>query len=563
VFQDTLPLLQKRISRKYEIFAGFSFQFKLIYYRPVLNVPIAEPSPALQFREKMHAQIEDTKLDLLLGASKVDFPITRVFTFSLHFTSLLSQLRAMRPTIEEELDLPSCLALRRIGDRWLCLTRDGKTNFRNGPVDVASIETFGRSLYAIDRRLKVHTTELPEFNWVEVTTVHPTVKIITSGERLAFLSVFGAIFFEDGSSILAQYVDASLGSNVIFGLDELGVVYRVVDAVPHKILLKPFITAIAAAGDYVVCLSTTSQCLLVAPDDRVEELPVGFDISLVKSLGREAVIVGGGKIFVVLENGSRFVIKYSDRVGRVNDVLKLGDDYVLAGSVGPPMKVFSEPIPSTVKASFTEIKRICECYLPDFLLALFDCEPWRTFVLVQARRYHELVSSTSVSELIPYFGELDNDAATEIVHLIIQQGKIGMLTEAHLQSPFGRTCFLRYSADSRVLTAEQQIAALPVMKTGQKRGIDGLSAQLLATTNHQTVVPSLRFKEGKLTAFNCGHVFNQRELEVGLTEVQRLCQTHRYPGTGKYLSDIYSEPPIPAPCPKCMHGLLNAHFRDK
>jgi hypothetical protein len=74
------------------------------------------------------------------------------------------------------------------------------------------------------------------------------------------------------SSILTQYVDASLGSNVIFGLDELSVVYRVVDTVPHKILLKFFISAIAAAGDYVVCLSTTNQCLLVAPDGRVEEL---------------------------------------------------------------------------------------------------------------------------------------------------------------------------------------------------------------------------------------------------------------------------------------------------
>jgi hypothetical protein len=271
------------------------------------------------------------------------------------------------------------------------------------------------------------------------------------------------------------------------------------------------------------------------------------------------VIVGGSRIFIVLENGSRFTIKYSDRVGRVNDVLKLGEDYILIGSVGSPMKVFSEPIPSTLKASFTEMKRISESYLPDLLLALFDRESWQTFVLVQARPYHELVTSTSVSELIPYFRELESDAATEIVHLIIQQGKIGMLTDAHLQLPFGRTCFLRYSADSRVLTVEQQIAALPVMKTGQKRGIDALSAQLLATTNHPTVVPSLRFKEGKLTAFNCGHVLNQRELEVGLTEVQRLCQTNRYPGTGKYLSDIYNDPPIP----RCMHGLLNAHFRDK
>jgi hypothetical protein len=66
----------------------------------------------------------------------------------------------------------------------------------------------------------VHRCDPPSWTWTEFKQIHPTIQIVTNGDAIAFLSIFGSIFFEDGSSMLAQYIDIALGKAVLFGLGE-------------------------------------------------------------------------------------------------------------------------------------------------------------------------------------------------------------------------------------------------------------------------------------------------------------------------------------------------------
>jgi hypothetical protein len=563
-FTDTIDLIQTRIARKYELFINFSSDFRRIFFRPSLNDPLPEVPPALQFRTRMSAAIEDTTLELLANASRLDCPVARVFSFSMAFTALLSQLRAANDTIEEDMPLPGCIQLRRLGNRRFCLTRDGGVNFPCHDLAVASIEVFGSSLFVIDRRLRVHRCDPPSWSWAELKQIHPTIKIATNTDSIAFLSIFGSIYFDDGSSILAQYIDIALGKAVIFALDEQGVVFRIVDRRAHKILLKPFISAIGSAGDLLVCFSPSGQVLLVNSENQIREVPIDFEVSQLRSFGDEVAVIGPGRLLIVCERGDHQVLNFSDRIGRISDVFREGDDYVLSGSFGWPMKVFRRPIPSDQLPSFAEMKCACEVYDTDFMLSLFDREPWRTFIYVQARRFEEVVKSEAVAEVVPYFDELDSEAVPEIIHAVIQQGKFHLLADQHLRSAGARKCFLRYSGDPRALSPEQQLAALPVIEVPGKKIPDYLANQLMQkVVNRAALVISLRFKEGRLLAFSCGHVLNEKDFEVGIEEVHRLCSEARYPLTGRTLADTYAQPKIPLQCPRCLHGFLATYFREK
>jgi hypothetical protein len=228
----------------------------------------------------MSATIEDTTPELLANASKLDCPIARVFSFSMAFTALLSQLRATKDTIEEDMPLPGCVQLRCVGSRRFCLTRDGGVNFPCHDIDAASIEVFGSSLFVIDRRLRAHRCEPPSWSRAELRLIHPTIEIVTNRDAIAFLSIFGSIYFDDGSSILAQYIDVALGKTVNFGLENqgVGVVFRIIDRPAHKILIKPFISAIGSAGDLLVCFSPFGQILVVNSENQIAQVPIDFEV---------------------------------------------------------------------------------------------------------------------------------------------------------------------------------------------------------------------------------------------------------------------------------------------
>jgi hypothetical protein len=558
-FGDSIGLIQRRILRKYDIFTNFVFQFRKVFSRATLNSAGAQPPPALQFRNRMEATIEDTTLEVLQNASKLDFPLTRVFSFSPQYTALLSQLKAMKDTTEEDIGIPGSLELQYSDGKWFYITREGTSNF-SFSVSMVSVEAHKTMAFGIDAQLKVYKIN-PQAGKFRPTNLPPSIKIVGTGEKAVFLSIFGSIFFEDGDSIPGQYIDVSVGATVVFALDEFGVVFRIRNKAAEKILLRPFVSAIAAAGDTLVCQSSRGDYVIVKANGEMESFD--FEGTFLKGLGDEAVLIGAGLLMSVSDVGDRRLLKFSDRIGRVLDCTRQEGDYVLAGSVGSPMKVLRNPIATTQTPSFAEMRLVTDGFPIEFLLKLFDKDPWRTFLLVQTRRFSELGRSDAITSLIPYLDEIDVEAATEIVHTLIQQGKKDLLGDSHLQTSYTRACFLRYTGDSRELTPKQLLRSFPKLKVNGGKTIDQLSATLLQTGNHPTVVPSLRFKEGALTAFNCGHVMNARELEHAVSELEKSFQIGKLPGTGKYVTDMYKEMPIPCQCPKCLAAQLNTYFRNK
>jgi hypothetical protein len=100
----------------------------------------------------------------------------------------------------------------------------------------------------------------------------------------------------------------------------------------------------------------------------------------------------------------------------------------------------------------------------------------------------------------------------------------------------------------------------PAESLRRSAGGDGL--QMLQPTFHSVVVPSLRFKEGKLSVFNCTHILSANEMLAGINEVQAKCEAGRYPATGKLLADSYKLTTMHAQCPTCMAQQLTAYFEE-
>lgn len=561
-FEEAVPHIVKRVLRKCDIFLTFSLAFRRVFARQALLGPLAQPPPALQFRNRMAATIEDATPALLTEGSKLDYPTSRIFSFSRAYNALLGQLRASLDTVEEDLPLPGCLQALPYAGGWLYLGRDGFPSFDAGGVDVAAIALHHSVLYAIDRRLRLYRSGIAAVALAPVPDAPPTLRVEANAERVAFLSVFGCVSLDDGRVFPGQYVDVALCRTALYALDAAGTVWRLSRAAPARVPLRCFAAAIAAAGDAVVCVASSRRCFLLPPGARPRELDLRFEPACVQSFGDTAVLVGHGHIAVVAEDGVTR-LRYSDRIGTVLSVAQRGQDFVLCGSIGAPMLVLGAPIPSAGDAAFPEMQLIADAYPADLLLRLFPRDPWRAFVLVLARRFADLAAAVDVAPLAPHLGEMEPDAAVAVVHLLVQRGSAELLTPAVLQTPAARACLLRYPNDARLLAPEQRLAALPRVCGGGRLVMDSLTEQLLQSANHPTVVPSLRFKEGELLAFTCNHVWNQAEMQALVADLQRVCETARYPATGKYLAEIFANPPIPSVCPRCLQQQIAYYLREK
>jgi hypothetical protein len=309
-------------------------------------------------------------------------------------------------------------------------------------------------------------------------------------------------------------------------------------------------------------VASSHRAFLVSPDGRSHDLDVRFESTCVQSFGDDAVLVGQGQLLLISETGVTR-LRYSDRIGTILSVSRRGSDFVLCGSIGAPMLVLGAPVPTASSPSFPEMQLIADGYPAELLLRLFPRDPWRAFVLVLARRFADLAQSAEVAQLAPHLGEMEAEAAVAVVHLLIQRGSAELLTPQVLQAPCARACLLKHPNDARLLSPEQRMAALPRMQVGGRMVMDSLTEQLLQSANHPTVVPSLRFKEGELLAFTCNHVWNQTEMNALVAELQRVCETARYPATGKYLGEIFGKPPIPSVCPRCLQQQILSYLREK
>jgi hypothetical protein len=113
------------------------------------------------------------------------------------------------------------------------------------------------------------------------------------------------------------------------------------------------------------------------------------------------------------------------------------------------------------------------------------------FLFVEARRFSDLSRSDALTALLPHFDEIDARTATEVLHDLIQQGKVELLDQVSLGANYARAYFLRFTNDLTGLSRKHLVESLPRLKVNSRKTIGELSAQL----DHPTVVPSLRFRE--------------------------------------------------------------------
>ena len=562
-FQRFSQFVESRVTRKYSIFRGFMFEYTKIFERKRLLALPERPPLALRFRMQMESEKEETDVKVLQAASHLDFPKRVVFSFSQAYLSLLRQLSAMKDVVEEEMELPPCVALQKYGDSWVYMNHAGKLSMQTENLTVASFCLRGNTLFIITNRLEVFKTELPRVDMIELD-MNRALKMVTNGKGIAFLSVSGPIWYEDGEEVVGSFVDVAMGTNVVFGLSDDGVIFRIVHNTTEKIRTKEFIQAITAAGDCVVGLSSKGKVIIIPPNTTPISVDIDFPCEVIKNVNDKAVIAGAGHLLVISENGEHTTELYSDRIGRVLDVAIDSDScYVLCGSVGAPMKVFNEPHVSNSEPSLPEMKMLVAEYPKDFLVSIFHKRLYKTFVYVLAKDFGSLTDTSALVTLVPYLNDIDPASAAEVMHAFIALGRFNELPENVLKADYARECFMRHKEDLKCLNKGQLFSLLPKIESPEQNSVDALSTRLVQKSNQSTVVPSLRFKEGRLFVFSCGHILNKNEMLASVNDVKKLCASHRLASTGQVIFDTYLMPAIPAQCPRCLYQRLQVKLRNK
>ena len=81
---------------------------------------------------------------------------------------------------------------------------------------------------------------------------------------------------------------------------------------------------------------------------------------------------------------------------------------------------------------------------------------------------------------------------------------------------------------------------------------DKISLDLLQNMPRSTVVPSLRFKDGKLYVFNCNHTLNPNEMLQSSSQLKNRLTEKGMDRTAEIIFNSYEQPVIPSQCPRCL-----------
>lgn len=580
--QKVRSLLSDRIKLKFHLFTSYLFSFNKAFYRdafllsPVLfaqtnqSESLIQKDPkiisaipkALQFRYYIAMSTEESSIGIIRAACKLDIPSKQTFGFSQHYLSLLNQYAAMTDTNEEETNLPICTNLKYI-DEDVVYVSGNKLYINGSKCDtsfvITSIYLFDSMLYCIDYNLHIHRTDINRIDFIDIHKQHPIIKMQSNGKLALFLSISGSIFFDTTDVVDGDYVDIALGNSILFALDRHGDTSQI-DLKTRKVTklsIKYFTFAICASGDTLICVISKNQ-IVIKNELQMKIEKIDFKPELCVNGAETAYLIGNGIILSVSSNGSMNTIQYSQRIGNVLDFSVHNDYYVLTGSAAPPMKVYKVPVKSNEKPKYNEMRAICGNYPESYLIELFDKEPFRSYVNVMFSRWAELADSKVISDFIPYLSSMNVEVAAECLHVIINQGI--SISNDHLKTEYARINFLNHEGDAEKLSPQQLMILLPKPIPKPIEQNETLALSLLQKSLHSQVIPSLRFREGKLFVFSCGHLLNTNDMLSSVTMIQKYCESKGYPKTGKLIFDVYLVKKIPSKCPKCFLSHLKSHL---
>ncbi|OHT01390.1 hypothetical protein TRFO_31823 [Tritrichomonas foetus] len=543
-------LLPPRVFEQTPLMEGYKINDEKV----VSSIPLA-----LRFRYNISFGIENDDISILQSASKLDIPAYPIFSFSAHYKSLLNQYRAMLDSTDELVDIDKiCYDLTFYKDTMIYLS--DTLYFGNqkieAPFSITSFALNGKILYVTDQLLNVYKTELPRIDFIELHDIHPTVKIEANEESVAFLSVSGSIFFEDGDSVTGEFIDIALGKNILFAIDENGELYSIsiTNKNVTKIPMTHFVHAISAVDDIPISIISKTQCII---DSKIYDI----DFEFCRSGIDEAIIGGGGSFLVVNKYTDVEIRKYSQRVGSLLNIVKNDGMFYVIGSASIPMKLYNHPVKSTEQPSFSELRLISSKYSEDFLLKIFDREPFTTFIYALFGRWEKLPNCLGIQNLEPYITDFPREAASHIFHaLVFRDVKVA---DDQITQEYARKSFLLHPDDLKKFNKQQLMSLLPPPPKKTRAVVDNFSVKLIQKNVHPAIVPSLRFKEGKLFVFNCNHVLNTNEMLQNVTRVKNFLISKKLPNTAQFVFDTYLLQKIPAQCPKCLLQRLEAYFKSK
>ena len=586
MFEKSIPLFADRVILKNKIFYVFTKNMNQLFGKNDYLMPptvfsrssffegykindpkiVSKIPLALQFRYNISFGFENDDISVIKSASKLDLPLHPVFSFSAHYKSLLNQYRAMIETSEEELNIDkSCSNMCFYKDTLIYLA--DKLYINNDPIDsqfeITSFALKGKILYVTDKLLNVYKTELPRIDFIELNDIHPTVKMESNNETIAFLSISGSIFFDDGEFITGKYIDIALGKDYLFAIDDNGELFSISLNSNKKVTnipIKHFIHAICAVDDIPISIISKNKCII---DAKYYDI----DFEFCKSGINEAIIAGGGCMLIINKYAEIEKRYYSQRIGNILNIIKNDGSYYLVGSASPPIKLFNKPIPSNEQPSFNELRLVASKYNEDFLFEIFTKEPFITILYSLFGKWDKLWSCSTISCLEPYINEFSEEEASNLFHVLLnqhstKQGEGISISDEQLKQEYARLSFINHPEDLKKLNSKQLVSILPPPRQRGKGNLDEISLKFIQKSVNPTIVPSLRFKENKLFVFNCNHILNSDEMLQSVTMIKDFLTKKRLTNTGQFIFDIYLLKKIPAQCPRCLMQRLETYFKS-
>lgn len=560
MIEKSIGLFADRVILKSRVFYDFSNRMKYIYdktdyllspeafaktdqydgYLTKNSIIMSSIPNSLKFRYNLSFGIETLDVDVVKAASKIDLYLYPILSFSASYKAFLNQYRAMLNETEilmNDFDnkIVTCFAFYQDSVIYL-----SDKHFYIGDQEpdlkftITSFVLKGKStLYATDSLLNVYKTELPRIDFIDLPEIHPTVKIVSNSETVAFLSVSGSIFFENGDYVTGDFIDIALGKDYVFAIDTNGELYQIsIDGDPiepsnlpltakcpsnanisvdsneysnnrnnkklHKItriLLDQFIHAIACVGNIPIPI-ISKDCILI--NSEVVKIK-GFETST--SGTNECYIGGSGEILVIDNSGHIKKFGYSQRIGSLLSIQKSHNDnsIVAIGSASSPIKVLNEPIVSTEQPSFGDLRLIVSTsskYSEDFIFKIFEKDPYRTIFYALYGKWDQInlqnCTAAGIKSLEPYINDFNVEGSSQIFHLLLRLSSANTSDEV-FKSHYARKTFLSHPEDLQLLTKKQLITILPdpssIHSFSSSRSASQLQlASLAAASSHNHII---------------------------------------------------------------------------
>ena len=552
-------------------------------YIALMNIP-----GALLFRYFKQCNNENAMSKYIGDASKCDLTQPQ-FTISSGFSALLRQKKRVMKTESNELEqfqLASYQAYVKYQNNEqsfnISLNRKGLY------IDMMNIEKteefiefalFANKIYVITNNYLLLEAQLSKdlkyesFSIVNGMPPILTMKSINTEKysKIGFIALNGTIIIIDNQNnetkqhytqYQGDFIDICFNEKNTFGLDTNGEVFVLRDQTNEdetgkfdSFYDKHFIKAISCTNKCVILNYSPKKVVLIEnpteDNQTITEKNISFDVEYTYNSFSKCLFAGHGHLFIVDENNRIEERFYSQRIGTIFHISECDDGLVFCGSASKPMLLLNELLDDNKKPNFSDFDAIIQQYKPDKILPLFPDPLYKALFQVLYGMWSTFEIIPNLSDLIPYIPSMKLDQASELLHIMISSNV--QIPDDIIILPSARRTLIKHKEDMQKLSQEQIRLILKPKQRKVYQGLDQLSERILQNPVHYaSIIPRKVREGGPVTAFSCGHVYNQDELENELNQLTKYCSSKGKTIASEQFEFQYHKPIIQAQCPKCL-----------